>query len=170
MKSKMKSHLWLMILAGLLLPIALSAQHQNGGMFGNSSFESSEGLLGRRGTSQGSLSGQTFGNGNANGGLNGQTFGAGSSAGNLFGQTFGSGTTIGNLFGQTFGVGTIYGETNGNLSGQTFGSGNASGGITGQTFGAPLGSGMMVMLAAVACYSAFKTKKKHNQNRKDKQL
>lgn len=156
MKSKMKSHLWLMILAGLLLPIALSAQHQNGGMFGNSSFESSEGLLGRRGTSQGSLSGQTFGNGNANGGLNGQTFGAGSSAGNLFGQTFG--------------VGTIYGETNGNLSGQTFGSGNASGGITGQTFGAPLGSGMMVMLAAVACYSAFKTKKKHNQNRKDKQL
>lgn len=156
MKSKMKSHLWLMILAGLLLPIALSAQHQNGGMFGNSSFESSEGLLGRRGTSQGNLSGQTFGNGNANGGLNGQTFGAGSSAGNLFGQTFG--------------VGTIYGETNGNLSGQTFGSGNASGGITGQTFGAPLGSGMMVMLAAVACYSAFKTKKKHNQNRKDKQL
>lgn len=156
MKSKMKSHLWLMILAGLLLPIALSAQHQNGGMFGNSSFESSEGLLGKSGTSQGSLSGQTFGNGNANGGLNGQTFGAGSSAGNLFGQTFG--------------VGTIYGETNGNLSGQTFGSGNASGGITGQTFGAPLGSGMMVMLAAVACYSAFKTKKKHNQNRKDKQL
>lgn len=156
MKSKMKSHLWLMILAGLLLPIALSAQHQNGGMFGNSSFESSEGLLGRRGTSQGSLSGQTFGNGNANGGLNGQTFGAGSSAVNLFGQTFG--------------VGTIYGETNGNLSGQTFGSGNANGGITGQTFGAPLGSGMMVMLAAVACYSAFKTKKKHNQNRKDKQL
>lgn len=156
MKSKMKSHLWLMILAGLLLPIALSAQHQNGGMFGNSSFESSEGLLGRRGTSQSSLSGQTFGNGNANGGLNGQTFGAGSSAGNLFGQTFG--------------VGTIYGETNGNLSGQTFGSGNASGGITGQTFGAPLGSGMMVMLAAVACYSVFKTKKKHNQNRKDKQL
>ena len=56
----------------------------------------------------------------------------------------------------------------GNFTGQGFGATN--GNITGQTFGAPLGSGLIVLLAAGASYATFKSKKtqKQNQNRKVK--
>ena len=56
----------------------------------------------------------------------------------------------------------------GNFTGQSFGATN--GNITGQTFGAPLGSGLIVLLAAGASYATFKSKKtqKQNQNRKGK--
>ena len=56
----------------------------------------------------------------------------------------------------------------GNFTGQGFGATN--GNITGQTFGAPLGSGLIVLLAAGASYATFKSKKtqKQNQNRTGK--
>ena len=51
------------------------------------------------------------------------------------------------------------------ITGQGFGATNGE--ITGQTFGqnAPLGSGLLVLLAAGAGYSVFKSRKK--QNRKE---
>ena len=56
------------------------------------------------------------------------------------------------------------------FTGQGFGA--TDGDITGQTFGAPLGSGLLVMLAAGAGYATMKSRKKQNnqnrQNRKEK--
>ena len=54
-----------------------------------------------------------------------------------------------------------FGGTQGNVTNQTFGG--TQGGITNQTFGeTPLGSGLLVMLAASAGYATIKSKKKKN--------
>ena len=54
-----------------------------------------------------------------------------------------------------------FGGTQGGVTNQTFGG--TQGGITNQTFGeTPLGSGLLVMLAAGAGYATIKSKKKKN--------
>lgn len=66
----------LLVAAGMLLPVSLSAQElgKQGGLFGESSSNSSSGMLGRGSGSIGSdLTGQGFGE--TNGNITGQTFG-----------------------------------------------------------------------------------------------
>ena len=63
----------------------------------------------------------------------------------------GFGATAGNLTNQGFGF------TQGGLDNQGFGATN--GGITNQTFGAPLGSGLLILLAASAGYATLKKRK-----------
>ena len=104
----------ILVAAGMLLSANLSAQEQqsgrHGGLFGENTPSTSNGLMNRS-----------------------------------------ESTVGGNFTGQGFGA------TNGNITGQTFGT-------------TPLGSGLLVLLAAGAGYAAMKSKKtqKQNQNRKGK--
>lgn len=70
-------------------------------------------------------------------------------ASGLLNQGFGA--TAGNLTNQGFGF------TQDGLDNQGFGATN--GGITNQTFGAPLGSGLLILLAAGAGYATLKKRK-----------
>lgn len=87
-----------------------------------------------------------FGRGGNNGYANRSEVGASG----LLNQGFGA--TAGNLTNQGFGA------TAGNLFNQGFGATN--GGITNQTFGAtPMGSGLLILLAAGAGYATLKKRK-----------
>ena len=62
-----------------------------------------------------------------------------------------------------------YATISGNFEGESFGNGATEGGLTGETFGAPVGNGLLVLLAAGAGYATMKSRKKQNkQNRKEK--
>ncbi len=104
----------ILVAVGMLLPTSLSAQEQQdgrpGGLFGENTSRTSNGLMNR------------------------------------------SESTVGGYF-----TGQGFGATNGNITGQTFGT-------------TPLGSGLIVLLAAGAGYATMKSKKtqKQNQNRKGK--
>ena len=67
-------------------------------------------------------------------------------------QTFGV-SNGGNITNQMFGI-----SAEANITNQTFGNSTEST-ITNQTFGVPLGSGLLIMLAAGAGYASLKRKK-----------
>ena len=71
-------------------------------------------------------------------------------SGSVMNQGFG--VTQGGLMNQGFGA------TDGNVTNQTFGG--TQGGVTNQTFGTPLGSGLLILLAAGTGYATLKTKKR----------
>ena len=56
------------------------------------------------------------------------------------------------------------GETTVSVSNQLFGNHIEADDITNQTFGTPLGSGMLIMLAASAGYATIKTRKRNKKN------
>jgi hypothetical protein len=93
---------------------------------------------------------------------NGGLFGRGRSgvgASGLLNQRFGvSGST---LFNQDFG------GTQGDLDNEDFGS--IQGGITNQDFGAPIGDGLLVLVAAGAGYATLKRNKKQNKQQQNRQ-
>jgi len=57
-------------------------------------------------------------------------------------------------------------STNGDVTNQLFGNSIGADDITNQTFGAPLGGGMLIMLAAGAGYATIKTRKRNKKNNK----
>ena len=54
----------------------------------------------------------------------------------------------------------------GDVTNQLFGNHIGADDITNQTFGAPLGSGMLIMLAAGAGYATIKSRKRNKKNNK----
>lgn len=97
-----------------------------------------------------SAQGGVFGRGDTGGGNRSEVEATG-----MLNQGFGS--SQGGLYNQ------VYGGASGGLYNQVYGG--TSGGLTNQGFGAPLGSGVLFMLAAGAGYATIKTRKRNKKNK-----